>query len=255
MDGKMGKFIDLTGQQFGRLTVLSRAENKGKTTMWNCTCICGKNLQVGSANLIRGIAKSCGCYRLDRHREVCKKHNGRGTRLYRIWKNMRTRCYYTNFAQYKDYGGRGIIICKEWDDFKVFQEWAIKTGYNDTLTIDRIDVNGNYCPDNCRWSTMKAQNRNKRNNHLVAGKTLAEWAEIKDIKYQTMVSRANKSKNMDDVLSLKHKHKKTLQQISDENSIKLNTLKARLQRGMTIDQALSMPVITRKKGVVATLKK
>lgn len=194
----MPNFIDLTGQRFGRLTVIERAENKGHMTRWLCLCDCGNTTISQAANLRGGKTVSCGCFRYDRVREVCGKHDGRGTRLYRIWKNMNSRCRCKSSSQYKDYGGRGISVCEEWRDFRIFQQWALANGYHEKLSIDRIDVNGNYTPDNCKWSTAKEQCRNKRNNHVVNGKTLAEWAEITCIKYQTLVGRANKGQAIAD---------------------------------------------------------
>ncbi len=206
----MPSFIDLTGQRFGRLTVLKRAENKGRFTRWLCLCDCGKTTISHSANLRGGQAFSCGCYRYDRVRQACKKHNGKGTRLYRIWKNMRSRCRNKSVTQYKDYGGRGISVCEEWNDYKAFQQWALLNGYQDNLSIDRIDVNGNYTPENCKWSTAKEQCRNKRSNHFVRGKTLIEWAEITGIKYQTLVGRANKGFSESEIFSTTTVNRKKL---------------------------------------------
>ena len=199
---EMPKIIDLTGQRFGRLVVLKRAENKGRMTRWLCLCDCGKTTISHAANLRNGQARSCGCYRYDRARAVSKKHDGKGTRLYRIWKNMRSRCNCKSVSQYKDYGGRGITVCDEWSDYKVFQVWALSNGYADNLTIDRIDTNGNYTPDNCKWSNHKEQNRNRRDNHIVDGKSLSEWAEITGLNYQTLVSRANRGCSKDEILSV-----------------------------------------------------
>lgn len=118
------------------------------------------------------------------------KHGHSNTRLYKIWKNMRSRCYNSNTPDYKYYGSRGIKICKDWSDFAVFELWAINNGYSDALTLDRIDVNGNYCPDNCRWVTRKEQSNNKRNLHTIEYKgetrTLTQWSEILNIPISTL---------------------------------------------------------------------
>lgn len=156
------KLIDLTGQRFGRLTVVRRDYSK-KYTAWICKCDCGNTTSTDGYQLRKGITKSCGCY----HAELCgdqhRKHGGCGTRLYRIYYKMRERCYRATNDNYKYYGGRGITICKEWlDSFKKFSEWALSHGYSENLTIDRIDVNGNYEPGNCRWITIQEQQKNKR---------------------------------------------------------------------------------------------
>ena len=189
----MSNKLELTGQKFGRLTVISEAQQrKGKYPEWRCICDCGNECIVVGHCLTSGNTKSCGCLRFDNLRKKVKKHDGKGTRLYRIWKNMRSRCRNKNTPQYKDYGGRGISICSEWDNFLVFKSWARANGYDDSLTIDRINNDGNYCPENCRWVTHKEQNNHRRSNRIINGKTLAEWARISGINYNTLLSRLKK---------------------------------------------------------------
>lgn len=182
----MAKFIDLAGQRFGKWTVVSRAENKGTTTMWNCICDCGTTRTVSSGNLRRGVTHSCGCTHF--------KHGKKHTRLYNIWGGMKARCYRKSHVWYKRYGGRGITICDEWrDDFKAFYDWAMANGYKENLTIDRIDNNGNYCPVNCTWATEVEQKNNRSNNQTteINGKTqtIAEWATETGLNYQTVYRR------------------------------------------------------------------
>lgn len=167
----MGKLIDLTGQKFGRLVVVERYGicRKGQDAKWLCSCECGGVAIATGKNLRRGNTQSCGCYKRERTSEEKRKHglSLQKERLYYVWVGMRQRCLNANYKQYKDYGGRGISYCKEWDDYNNFRMWALANGYDDKApfgkcTLDRIDVNGNYEPSNCRWVDMKIQNNNKR---------------------------------------------------------------------------------------------
>lgn len=179
----MSKLIDLTGQRFGRLTVIRRAENdKWKKPQWLCQCDCG-NIKIFPGNSLKsGLTRSCGCLKHEITVTRLTIHGGEGARLYHIWKNMRQRCFRSSNQDYSNYGGRGITVCDEWRySFVAFRDWAIENGYRDDLTIDRIDVNGNYEPANCRWITMKAQQNNMRSNHYITfggrTQTLTQWAE------------------------------------------------------------------------------
>lgn len=160
----MGKIEDLSGRRFGKLTVIDRAENVGNKIAWNCICDCGNHAVVISNSLKTGNTKSCGC--------LAKKHGGAHTRLYIVWQRMMDRCYKPYVGRYKNYGGRGITVCDEWHDFSKFREWANKSGYNPfaahyECTLDRINVNGNYCPENCRWIPMSEQGNNTTRNHNI----------------------------------------------------------------------------------------
>lgn len=141
-------------------------------------------------------------------------HGGTGTRLHNIWLSMRERCNRPNHPYYDSYGGRGITICEEWNDFRKFHEWAANNGYSDSLQIDRIDFNGNYEPSNCRWVTVKEQQNNKRTNRFV----------------------------------IYHGKKYTLTQLAEKTGIKKTTLKERLNNGWSIEDAVNRPVRLRTKG-------
>ena len=154
---------DITGTKFTRLTAVKIV---GKTTdnrpAWLCQCDCGKTIIASEHNLKRGTTRSCGCYKRDAQFKSHYKHGKCGTRLYRVWNNMKSRCDRSIADNYKWYGGRGISYAKEWKTFSVFEAWAIANGYNDSLELDRIDTNGNYTPDNCRFITHQENCQNRR---------------------------------------------------------------------------------------------
>ena len=154
---------DLTGKKFGRLTVLRKADNKGHGIEWLCQCDCGNQTVVRSDRLVTGHCTSCGCYSKELKRNY--SHGMYKTPLYKVWCSMKQRCNSPKFKQYKDYGGRGIKICDEWNDkhgFTKFSKWALSHGYEHGLEIDRIDNNGNYEPSNCRFVTHRENMQNRR---------------------------------------------------------------------------------------------
>ena len=176
------KKLDLKGQRFGRLTVLSPAPNRGKLTRWRCLCDCGKETLVDTQNLRSGKVKSCGCLNRALARERCTTHGLSHTRLFRIWHGILVRCSNEKEPAFEYYGGRGIRVCDEWkNDFKAFHAWAVSHGYRDDLTIDRIDSNGNYCPKNCRWVSQSEQSKNRRCVVLYKGQTIPEYCKAHGI--------------------------------------------------------------------------
>lgn len=193
------RLIDLTGQRFGRLVVVERAETK-----WLCKCDCGNTKAVLGGHLRSGDIKSCGCLQ----NEQRTKHGMRNTRVYKIWCAMKERCYYKTHKDFKNYGGRGIIVCDEWkENFQAFYDWAMSNGYEENLTIDRIEVNGNYEPSNCRWASCKDQNNNRSNNHILILKneshTITEWSRITGIPLSTIKTRINSGWTIEKALTKK----------------------------------------------------
>lgn len=183
---------DLSGERFGKLLVLRRVENsKNGSAQFLCRCDCGNEVSVKATDLRGGKVMSCGCYKLQ-----CKtKHLLCGSRLYLVWASMKRRCDNLNNSNSKNYGQRGIVVCEEWsgeNGFQNFYDWAMSNGYNPEAkrgecTIDRIDVNGNYCPENCRWVDMKTQCNNTRRNRVICyeGETLTISQIAKKYKLKT----------------------------------------------------------------------
>lgn len=166
----MAALKDMVGLRFGRLIVISRIrETRQGQAQWLCLCDCGNTSVVLGGNLRREKVKSCGCWRRDYgkiHAKSMIKHGQHNTRLYRIWNTMKNRCQNPNAHNYFRYGEQNITVCREWQEFIPFYEWSMAHGYDDKLTLDRIDNFKGYSPDNCRWVTMKVQQNNKRYHQL-----------------------------------------------------------------------------------------
>lgn len=203
------KWKEYIGKRFGRYVILDRDFTKNtKRTYCICKCDCGNEKSVLLQNLLNGNTKSCGCYSIEEKKERKTIHSHSRTRIYRVFQYMKQRCYNPQNDRYNNYGARGIRICDEWlNDFSVFYEWAINSGYSDNLTIERIDVNGNYCPENCTWIPNSEQGNNRTNNHWV----------------------------------VYNGEKLTLKQLSRKYNIHIDTLSYRLKH-WDIDKAVNQPV-------------
>ena len=200
----MKNIIDLSGQRFGKLTVISFNKKENGHYYWNCVCDCGKECIKDGGKLRRNGTKSCGCLRVEKN----SKHHDYKTRLYRIYNGMKYRCNLETDIGYKWYGSRGIKVCEEWmKDYQSFKNWTLNNGYADDLTIDRIDNNGDYEPLNCRWVSVDEQQQNTR--------------RTMKIEYQGLVY--------------------SMRKLAKKFNINHNTLYGRLKRGWSIEKALTPP--------------
>jgi len=203
-----GKCKDITGIKFGRLTPIKLAGANSTGAVWLCSCECGNTKEVSFYNMRRGSVKSCGCL----HRDTITTHGKTGSRLYRVWRGMRQRCEDSNTKDYKRYGGRGISVCEEWkNDFEIFESWMLGNGYDvdaakGKCTIDRIDADGNYSPENCRIVDVIDQGSNKKNNRVIEyngeTKTISEWARITGYSVQMIRHRLEIGKTPSEALTL-----------------------------------------------------
>lgn len=200
----MSKIMDITGNKYGKLTVLGIHCHGTKTTpiKWKCICDCGNIVYKPSNCLKNGTVKSCGCFQKEQCKHINYRHGGWGTKLYKIWDKMCQRCNNNKKNNYKNYGGRGINVCSEWLDFANFQKWANNNGYKDGLTIERINNDGNYKPTNCKWITLQKQQFNKRTNRILElngeKQTMKEWSQKLNINYDVLSSRVNALKWSDE---------------------------------------------------------
>lgn len=206
----MGAPIDLTGQKFGRLLVLELFQSGKGYRKWKCKCDCGNICYVPTKTLRNGTAKSCGCLKIELLKKRVCKHSLSNTRLYKIWKNIKKRCYGNTPNLTKNYKDKGIKMCDEWkNDYITFYKWAMGNGYNPNskrgvCTLDRIDYKGNYEPSNCRWISIQQQQLNKCNNRNITFKnethTISEWAKLLNIQPKTLEMRFLRGWSIDKAL-------------------------------------------------------
>lgn len=187
----MGQKIEMIGQKFGRLLVIAEDKRDAQGNIYYlCRCDCGNEKIIKGVSMRKGLTQSCGCY----HKERVSKLDPKSKRkLYRRYWSMRNRCEYTGDKHFSCYGGRGIKVCDEWKNYETFEQWALNNGFKEGLTLDRIDIDGDYSPDNCRWITHKEQQSNRRDNVYITfngeRRTVQQWSEITGIKKSTIQRR------------------------------------------------------------------
>lgn len=249
-----------SGDKFGRLTTIESQKKisaNGKSNIiWLCECECGKQKWVYQSNLRSGGTVSCGCYKIDRNKNNISPLKQIHPRLYRIYQCMKSRCNNANFTEYENYGGRGITVCSEWNQrhgFGSFVEWALSSGYKDSLTLDRIDVNKGYSPDNCKWSSTKEQSRNKRNSKKYTYNNmtmvLTDWEDYFGYKRTYLYSRIARGMSFEESIKPPIKVKR-IPDICDSDSEKAKKAK----RGYTkfisrFDENLTIKTISKMVGI------
>lgn len=201
----MSSLLNLTGQRFGRLTVIERdGSNSNHAATWRCICDCGNYVTTSGILLRSGATVSCGCNKAEKARDRMTTHGLSRTLIYDIWSSMKARCTRESCKDYKNYGGRGISFYPAWSDFVSFYNWAMENGYKEHLTIERIDVNGNYEPSNCRWIPNCEQSRNRRISKRVLydGKSLStmEWSKCLNINYNTLRAYLGRGDTMKEIV-------------------------------------------------------
>ena len=263
----MPKKIDLTGRRFGRLTVIEEApQAKPGKTRWLCKCECGKEKIVAGRELRTGDTKSCGCLKSElvakRMSELLKTHGESRTKLYQKWHSMIWRCTNPKDISYKHYGLRGIRVCHEWEsNFLSFKEWALRNGYSDDLEIDRIDVNKDYCPENCRWVTHTENENNKRDNRIETYNgvtdTLANLCRRFKANYANVCSRLYQGFTIEEAFEKPYRKTRivnltvngetaTVKEWADRHKINSRVVCERINAGWPVEKALNTPLRKRK---------
>jgi hypothetical protein len=247
------------GDKYNRWTVIKEHTKSSKKVKYLCQCDCGKIKAVESYCLRSGNSKSCGCLSSEITSNRNLTHGLSNHRLYHVWSRMHFRCTNPNDIGYKNYGGRGISVCKEWKEFLPFYEWAMANGYEKNLSIDRINNDGNYEPSNCRWATRKIQNNNTRKSvHITFNgqtKSLTEWAKELNITSPALANRLKKQSLKTALTTVKNGYEKvvtfngitqTVNEWSKKTGIHSNTIHSRLRRGWSIEKALTTKTRNKK---------
>ena len=253
----MPKFVDHTGERFGNLVALKheiRLTKHGKVAFWFCRCDCGTEKWVSANHLTRGNTISCGCKQEEHLNHVPNPLKRDNPRLYSIWTGMKTRCLNPNSSRYSDYGGRGVTVCFEWMEFNNFCLWAIDNGYQDGLTLERIDNDKSYCPGNCRWATIEEQSKNKRNLRMYTynGETrhLAEWARVLNIDYQLLYDRLDLGMSFEKAVTYTPRKYERVPSITSEDDERTARNKRDYQRFIIkCDNSLSETKIAKEIGI------
>lgn len=238
----MGKAIDLEGKWSGSLKAIERVgTSPDGQALWKCDCLCGNTKIVKSRDFREKRIKSCGCKTKELQGNARRTHGFTKTRLYRIWSGMKTRCYNKNSDRYTDYGGRGITICPEWlgeHGFENFYDWSLLNGYKNGLSIDRIDNDKGYSPDNCRWATDKMQANNRRSSRIIdfrgESHTSMEWSEITGIDRSVIENRIDVlGWSVEKALTKKVKNRRKIKKEKyDEWQKFYKKMYAKMQRGL-----------------------
>lgn len=225
-----GRFNNLQGKRFGKIQVIEFAYRKNNSVYWKCKCDCGNELVIVAQSLISGRTKACfSCSHT--------KHGLTKSRLYMVWAIIKERCYNKKAPNFFDYGGRGITMCDGWkNDFMAFHDWAMANGYKEEVlpngknkwTIDRVDVNGNYEPTNCRWVTRQEQNFNKRNSRFLEfegkKKHLFEWAKEYNIEFSALLYRLQCGMSIKEALTKPINKKRSKEEVKNLHSLVLNDI-------------------------------
>ena len=203
----MSYFKDITGQRFGRLIATEKShKTKDKNWWWKCLCDCGNKVTIRGTSLRSGASRSCGCYKNELSKKRKTIHGLSYTKVYRVHTNMMSRCFNPKDKRYLFYGKRGILVCDEWKNVTTFYNWAINNGFKEGLTIERINVNGNYKPGNCKWIPGAEQGRNRRQNHRICfrGETniLSHWAKKLGVDKTTIAWRLSHNWTEEEALTI-----------------------------------------------------